>query len=75
MHPCPVTFRVDVTDEDIRAAKKIWLAARDGGATEDVVASRYRDYANLVRTQAQQVAEAVRAKHAEDDRMGRKPLV
>lgn len=53
-------YRVDVTDEDIRAAKRIWIDARDRGAPDDVVATRYQDYVNLVRAQARQLAEAVR---------------
>lgn len=56
-------WRVDVTDDDIRAAKRAWMAARDSGdaaRTEDL----YRDYERLVRTQARQLAEDVRRRWA-----------
>jgi uncharacterized protein YecT (DUF1311 family) len=57
-------WRVDVTDADIRAAKRAWIAARDGDATDAEVDRRYEDLRRLVSAQAQQIADVVRARAA-----------
>jgi uncharacterized protein YecT (DUF1311 family) len=57
-------WRVDVTDADIRAAKRAWLAARDGDATDAQVDDRYDVLRRLVSAQAQQLADDVRARAA-----------
>ena len=57
-------LRVDVTDEDIRASRRLWLAAQDD---DDVSADRtdqlHDDLRRLIHAQAQQLAEEFRAKH------------
>lgn len=58
------TWRVDVTDADIRAAKEAWVAARDGDATPARVDELYAGYERLVRTQARQIAAEFRRRHA-----------
>ncbi len=55
-------WRIDVTDADVRAAKRAWIAARDGDATDARVERRYDDLRDLIHTQAQQLAEDVRAR-------------
>ncbi len=57
-------WRVDVTDADIRDAKRAWLAARDGDAADAEVDRRYDQLRMLVHGQAQQLAEDVRARAA-----------
>ncbi|MFF1531331.1 hypothetical protein [Cellulomonas sp. NPDC058312] len=57
-------WRVDVTDADIRLAKRAWTAARDGDATDAEVDRRYEDLRRLVSAQAQQIADEVRARAA-----------
>lgn len=57
-------WRVDVTDADIRGAKRAWIAARDGDATDAEVDRRYEDLRRLVSAQAQQIADVVRARAA-----------
>ena len=57
-------WRVDVTDADIRAAKRAWIAARDSDASDAEVDRRYDDLRRLVSAQAQQIADAVRARAA-----------
>jgi len=55
-------WRVDVTDADIRAAKRAWIVARDGDATDAEVDRRYDELRRLVSAQAQQLADLVRAR-------------
>jgi hypothetical protein len=57
-------WRIDVTDADIRAAKRVWIAARDSDATDAEVDRRYDDLRLLVHAQAQQIADDVRARAA-----------
>jgi uncharacterized protein YecT (DUF1311 family) len=57
-------WRVDVTDADIRSAKRAWIAARDGDASDAEVDDRYEDLRRLVSAQAQQIADLVRARAA-----------
>jgi len=54
-------WRIDVTDADVRAAKREWVAARDGDATDAEVERRYGVLRMLVHAQAQQLADDVRA--------------
>ncbi len=58
----PEEWRIAVTDADIRAAKREWVAARDGAATDAEVARRYEVLRLLVHAQAQQLADDVRAR-------------
>ncbi len=60
----PATLLVDVTDDDVRAARDAWRAARDRGAPEARVAELHRGYERLVRTQGRQLGEALRARRA-----------
>lgn len=54
-------LRIEVTNDDIRAAKRAWLAA-DGGAVAAARVEQLRwGYQQLVHTQAQQIAEGFRA--------------
>jgi len=55
-------LRIEVTNDDIRAAKCAWLAARDGDDPEVRVEQLSRGYEQLVRAQAQQIAEEFRAR-------------
>lgn len=57
-------WRIDVTDADIRAAKREWIAARDGDASDSEVDRRYELLRVLVHAQAQQIADAVRTRAA-----------
>jgi hypothetical protein len=57
-------WRIDVTDADIRAAKRLWIAARDSDASDAEVDRRYDDLRLLVHAQAQQIADDVRARAA-----------
>lgn len=56
---------VAVTDGDVRAARRAWLAAQRRGATSARVSELHRGYERLVRTQARQLAESVQAKALE----------
>lgn len=56
------TWRIDVTDGDIRVAKRAWLDASEHGADNDEIASRYATYRQLVVGQAQQIADDFRAR-------------
>jgi len=63
-------LRVIVTDEDVRIARRAWLAALDDDTTPAIrVAQLHDDLRRMIRTQAQQIAEAFRAAHraAADD--------
>jgi uncharacterized protein YecT (DUF1311 family) len=55
---------VDVTDGDIRSAKRAWIAARDGDGPDAEVDRRYEDLRRLVSAQAQQIADVVRGRAA-----------
>lgn len=57
-------WRVIVTDADIRAVKREWVAARDGDATDARVDRLYDDLRMLIHAQAQQIADEVRARTA-----------
>lgn len=57
-------WRIDVTDNDIRIAKRAWIAARDGDASEPVVDRLHEDLRMLVSAQAQQIADDFRARRA-----------
>ena len=58
------TWRVDVTDDDIRGAKRAWVDARERGDADDAVAARFDTYRQLVSGQAQQIADDFRARRA-----------
>ena len=53
-------LRMEITDDDVRAAKKDWLRARDHGAPVGAVDSAFWFYSRLISTQAQQLADDVR---------------
>jgi hypothetical protein len=59
----PPLPRARVTDGDIHAAKRAWLAAQDGDAPEAMVERLWRDFEELVHTQAQQIADEFRRSH------------
>lgn len=53
---------VVVTDDDIRAARRLWLAALDDGRVpRERVEVLHDDLRRLIHTQAQQLAESYRA--------------
>ena len=58
------SWQVHISDGDVRAAKQAWLEAQRDGAPAERVAALHSGYESLVRTQARQLAEAVRACHA-----------
>lgn len=74
-------LRVEVTDADIRFARRLWLAALDDESVpEDHTRQLHDDLRRLIHTQAQQVAEefraaqrAVRHAAAEELRSARRP--
>jgi hypothetical protein len=53
-------LRVEVSDADIHLAKADWLAARDGGLPEVIVADAFDVYRSLISAQAQQLADEFR---------------
>ena len=58
-------WAVEVTDDDIRAAKRRWNEAQDSPTPENNrIATAYDDYRRLVIAQAQQLAENFRAQRA-----------
>ncbi len=66
-------LRVIVTDEDVRIARRVWLAALDDDTTPAIrVTQLHDDLRRMIHTQAQQIAEAFRAAHraAADDLRG-----
>ncbi|HEY0117475.1 MAG TPA: hypothetical protein VGC04_01715 [Cellulomonas sp.] len=75
-------LRVDVTDGDIRVARRLWLAALDDDTVPEERAVRlHDDLRRLIHAQAQQIAEEFRAaqraaRHAAADeiRAARRPL-
>lgn len=58
--PIDDALHVEITDTDVRAAKRDWLAARDGGAPATVVDAAFWFYTQLMSTQAQQIADDFR---------------
>ena len=55
-------LRVDVTDDDIRFARRLWLAALDDPTVpEDRTARLHEDLRRLIHAQAQQIADEFRA--------------
>lgn len=54
------TWTIDVTDDDVRAARLAWRAAEAAGAEPTRVAELYGGLERLVRTQARQLAEELR---------------
>ena len=52
---------VRITDDDLRAAKRAWLTARDAGASEARVATLRESYIWVMRGQAQQIADDFRS--------------
>lgn len=59
-------WRIDVTDADVRAAKRAWAAARRADPASARTAELYRGYERLVRTQARQLIERVRSEWERD---------
>ena len=54
-------LRVDVTDDDIRFARRLWLAAvEDPAVPEQRVGTLHEDLRLLIHAQAQQLAEEFR---------------
>lgn len=57
-------LRVDVTDDDIRVARRLWLAALDDPAVPEARAAAFHeDLRLLIHAQAQQIAEDFRQAH------------
>lgn len=55
-------LRIDVTDDDIRFARRLWLAALDDPTvSEDRTARLHDDLRRLIHAQAQQIADEFRA--------------
>jgi hypothetical protein len=52
---------IDVTNDDIRAAKRVWWAALEGDAPAARVECLWQDVVRLFRAQAQQTGETFRA--------------
>lgn len=59
----PITSAWNVTDAEIRVAKRDWLRARDDGAPAIDVAMAFEYYRLLMGIQAQQIADEFRARH------------
>jgi len=55
-------LRIEVTNEDIRAAKTAWLAARDSDKSDARVEQLLVGYERLIHCQAQQIADEFRAR-------------
>ena len=54
-------LRVDITDEDVRLARRLWLAAlEDPAVSERRTARLHDDLRQLIHGQAQQIAEEFR---------------
>jgi len=59
-----VAWTVEVTNADIRAAKRLWVEAQDAPVTDnDRIARLYDDYRRMVIAQAQQIADDFRREH------------
>lgn len=58
--PIDDALRVEITDADVRAAKRDWLAARDDGEPAVTVDAAFWLYRTLMSTQAQQLADDLR---------------
>ena len=57
-------LRLDVTDDDIRVARRLWLAALDDPTVpEERTARLHEDLRLLIHAQAQQIAEDFRDAH------------
>lgn len=57
-----IAWTVEVTNDDIRAAKHLWLDAQEAPAPDnDRIARLYDDYRRMVIAQAQQIADDFRA--------------
>jgi hypothetical protein len=57
-----IAWTVEVTNDDIRAAKHLWLDAQEAAAPDnDRIARLYDDYRRMVIAQAQQIADDFRA--------------
>jgi hypothetical protein len=61
--PTDDTLRMEITDADVRAARREWLAARDSTATTHTVEHAFWYYTRLISTQAQQIADDLRRTH------------
>lgn len=55
--PDALEWRVDVTDDDVRAARRAWRAARAEDPGSARTAELHRSFERLVRTQARQLSE------------------
>jgi len=55
-------LRIEVTNEDIGAAKFAWLAARDSDKPDARVEQLFAGYESLIHVQAQQIADEFRAR-------------
>lgn len=58
-------FRIDITDGDVRAAKRAWQAARDEDPSAARTAQLHASYRRVVSGQAQQIADDFRRSRAE----------
>lgn len=58
-------FRIDITDGDVRAAKRAWQAARDADPSAARTALLHESYRRVVSGQAQQIADDFRRSRAE----------
>lgn len=55
-------WRVDITDEEIRVARRLWLAAGDDDSIPVAYVARlHDDLRRLIHAQAQQIADEFRA--------------
>lgn len=57
-------WTLDVTNADIRAARRAWLDAKANDAPAARVQVLYESYASMVHGQAVQIAEQFRSAHA-----------
>jgi len=63
--PLSTAWTVEVTNDDIRAAKRLWHQAQGAEVPDNArIAARYDDYRRLVIAQAQQIADNFRAERA-----------
>lgn len=73
-------WRIDVTDDDVAAAKRAWMRAREEGAPSERIALLYADLEMLWRAQAKQLVESFQrgetgafTRRAEPDPTGKGP--